>query len=362
MSSETDMGEDIRVLIAEDSLTVRLYLKNLIDETPGMRVIGTAGDGEEAIRLAQELRPDVISMDISMPRVDGLEAIRRIMAACPTPVVVVSGLLEVDIELSLQALQAGALAVVSKPPDRNNPEFPLRRQQLVTTLKAMAGVRVISRRDKLTSDESQPFKPTPKAPAARPIGGRRVKPEILVIGASTGGPSALHRLLQSFNGDFPVPVVIAQHMPHEFIAGMARWLNSATQLQVMIAQDGMTLRSGQVVIAPGTAHIALQRHGMHLTVELLPEMGNYRYQPSVDVLFESVARTCGSAAVGVVLTGMGEDGANGLLAMRQQGAYTLAQDEATSTVFGMPRAAIDKGAVEQVEPLTNLAPEILKVI
>lgn len=352
------MNDVIRVVIAEDSPTVRMYLKMLIEETPDMRVVGVAHNGEEAVTLVQELRPDVVSMDISMPRVDGLEATRRIMTLCPTPVVVVSGMLDMDIDLSLQALQAGALAVVSKPPDRNNPEFPAKRQQLVTTLRAMSGVRVIARREHLWQAEPVVVPALPVVKRA----ARRSRPELLAIGASTGGPSALHRLLQELPEDFPIPVVIVQHIPHEFIGGLARWLENVTPLEVEVARDGMVLSPGLVVLAPGTAHVLVQRHGMELVVRLLHDQSGYRYQPAVDVLFESVARVCGSAAIGVVLTGMGDDGAVGLLAMRQHGAYTLVQDEASSTVYGMPAAAVARGAAGQIEPLANLAPEIIKLV
>ena len=346
---------DIRVLIAEDSPTVRWHLKTLLEEA-GLRVVGMAQDGEQVVSLVQDLKPDVISMDIRRPRVDGLEATRRIMARYPTPVVIVSGMLDTEIDLSLQALEAGALAVVSKPPDRQNPEFAEKRQQLATMLRAMAGVRVIARREFF-----RPFEPLlmDVPPARLP---RRLTPEIVAIGASTGGPGALHQLLQMFPASFRVPMVIVQHMPHEFIGGLVRWLSSNTPLTVQVAENGMRLLAGKVMIAPGDVHLRVERRGSDLIARLESDRGAYRHQPSVDVLFESVARTCGSAAVGVILTGMGEDGAAGLLTMRQKGAYTFAQDEASSTVFGMPGAAMIRGAVERLEPLANIAPEILKLI
>ncbi len=345
---------DIRVLIAEDSPTVRWHLKTLLEEA-GLQVIGMAQDGEQVVSLVQDLKPDVVSMDIRMPRVDGLEATRRIMARTPTPVVIVSGMLDTEIDLSLQALEAGALAVVSKPPDRQNPEFAAKRQQLATMLRAMAGVRVIARREFLRPFVLPTGSPPPRAP-------RRLTPELIALGASTGGPGALHQLLQMFPAAVPVPMVVVQHMPHEFIGGLVRWLSSNTSLTVQLAQDGMQLLPGEVAIAPGDAHLLVERRGTELIARLMAEKGPYRYQPSVDVLFESVARVCGSAAIGVIMTGMGEDGAAGLLTMRQKGAYTFAQDEASSTVFGMPGAAFARGAVERLEPLANIAPEILKLI
>lgn len=349
------MSETIRVLVAEDSPTVRRYLTKLIEETPEMQVVGEARDGEEAVRLVSELRPDVVSMDIKMPLMDGLDATRRIMQVAPTPVVVVSSLLEEDIELSLMALQAGALAVVGKPPDRHHQTFEARREQLIKTLKAMADVRVISRRPQRNIGDVAEV-PAVIVPAARQ------QAEVLVIGASTGGPSALHRLVRSFPQEFDLPIAIVQHMPNEFINGLARWLSSVTRLAVHVASDGLRLSRGMIVIAPGTHHMTLIRRGDGLAIRLIEDAGGHRYQPSVDVLFESAAVTCGTSAIGVILTGMGDDGARGLLAMRQAGAHTLAQDESTSTVFGMPNAAILCGAVEQVQPLPNLATEIVKLI
>ena len=349
------MAEKIRVLIAEDSPTVRHYLVSLLSESPVLEVVGEAHNGEEAVQMVQQLKPDVVSMDIKMPLVDGLEATRRIMAQCPTPVVIVSGLLEGDVELSLQALEAGALAVVGKPPDRRSEEFPIKRQQLLTTLRAMAGVRVVARRDLLR--DSPPEGDVKPAPSRR-----RVRPELIAIGASTGGPSALHRLLAALPLDLSVPVLIVQHMPTEFIPGLARWLGNSTALPVRLAEQGLRLRAGEVIIASGAAHMLVRRQDTGLILHLEAERGEHRYQPSIDALFESIARHCGSAAVGIVLTGMGDDGANGLLAMRQAGAYTYAQDEASSTVYGMPQAALVRGAVEKVESLSALPSEIVKVL
>ncbi|MBC6934650.1 MAG: chemotaxis-specific protein-glutamate methyltransferase CheB [Chloroflexi bacterium] len=345
----------IRVLVAEDSPTVRHHLAGIINETPGLTVIGEARDGREVIELAQALQPDVISMDIRMPGIDGLEATRQIMTLCPMPIVVVSGLVDEDIDLAFRALQAGALAVVGKPTARSAPDFAARQRQLAHTLAAMAGVRVIRRWERPPgqngADTGRLIPPAaPTAPA----------PEIIAIGASAGGPGALSILLAGLP-TLPVPVVIVQHMPDEFMPGLARWLDKTTPLTVQIAADGDTLKPGTVYLSPGRAHLAVRRQGATLASALIHEQGIYRYQPAVDVLFQSVAAACGAAAVGVVLTGMGEDGADGLLAMRRAGARTFAQDRASCTVFGMPAAAIQRGAAEQVLPLKRLPGALLRL-
>ena len=352
------MADEIRILLAEDSATVRRYLISIIEETPGMRVIGEARNGDEVVKMVADLQPDVVSMDIKMPEMDGLEATRRIMAHHPTPVVVVSGMLDIDVELSLQALEAGALAVVGKPPDRQNPAYASKARELIMTLRAMAGVKVIARRAYTRhKDETQESGAT-IAEKQKTI----ATPEILAIGASTGGPSALNRLLKDFPADFPLPIVLVQHMPHEFIPGLARWLENTTSLRFEVARSALLLKAGTVTIAPGTAHLAILRRDSELLARLLPDDGLRRYVPSVDVLFESVAKICGGAAIGVILTGMGDDGANGLLTMRRAGAYTFVQDEASSTVFGMPRAAIEKQAAQSIESLANLPTKIMKLI
>lgn len=345
----------IRVLIAEDSITIRHHLVSLITETPWLEVVGQAGNGEEAIRLVGELKPDIVSMDINMPRLDGFEATRRIMNEYPTPVVVVSSLVEKDIDLSFQALEAGALAVVEKPPDRRNPAFQEKQAHLVKTLIAMAGVSVVRRG-------------LPK-PAARSAGQQvmeipvvETRPEIVAIGASAGGPSALSKLLGALPGDFPVPIIVVQHIPQEFVNGLARWLDKNTPLNVQVATDGALLQPGVVHLSPGKAHVRVFRWGESLNVQLVAEQGSYRYQPSVDVLFHSVAEVCGERAIGLVLTGMGDDGAAGLLQMREAGARTLVQDQLSSTVFGMPAAAIERQAAEQVKALADLPSAILELL
>jgi two-component system chemotaxis response regulator CheB len=273
----------------------------------------------------------------------------------PTPIVVVSGYLQSDVALSLKAIEAGALAVVGKLPARTHPTFEQKRYELLNTLRAMAQVRVIRRR-------TYPQTVTDDPALSHGLRGR-VRPNVLAIGASTGGPGALHHLLSAFPADFPLPVVIAQHMPQEFIPGLVRWLNHSTPLSVTLAESGEVARAGRVLLAPGDAHLMLQRDtNGALHAHLMPDNGQYRYCPSVDALFHSVAQTCGHAAAGLVLTGMGDDGAAGLLAMRRAGAITLAQDETSCVVYGMPGAAVQRGAVTHIETLADLAPAIQKLL
>lgn len=349
------MPNEIRVLIAEDSPTVRLYLRMLIDAEQDFLVVGEARDGAEAVAMTQSLRPDIVTMDIHMPVVDGLAATRQIMQFCPTPVVVVSGIIGEEVQASMDALESGALAVLPKLPDRAKPEFRQRQQELIKTLRALSSVRVISRRNYDDRPDTQP------RPVARPI-LTRTRAEVVVIGASTGGPSALQRTLSALPGDYKLPIVIVQHMPDEFLSGLARWLRNSTPLQVQMAHQGIELRPATVYLALGGAHLTIHRRLGRLMTHLVAEQGNHRFYPSINMLFESVARTCGAAAAGVILTGMGDDGADGLWKLRQAGGYTLAQDEKTSTVYGMPMAARERGAVERVVDLGNLPSELLKLI
>lgn len=348
-------SELIRVLIAEDSLTVRYHLAAIIDEMPQLMVIGMARDGEEAVNLVKELKPDVVSMDVRMPGMDGLEATRHIMRAHPTPVVIVSNLVEREIDLSFKALQAGALAVVPKPPSRNAPEFAAQRHQLVNTLQAMAGVRVVRR-------WASVYEVTQHEPKAYHTRRMRPTPELIAVAASAGGPSATATLLSGLGGGFKAPVVIVQHMPDEFIGGLARWLGKFTEAPVRMAADDEILQPGVVHLAPGGHHLRVQRHEGVFVARLDDKPGAYRYQPSADVLFESAAAACGERGVGIILTGMGDDGAAGLLAMRRAGARTFAQDESSSVVFGMPSAAIQRGAVERVMSPTQLAASLRKLL
>jgi two-component system chemotaxis response regulator CheB len=271
----------------------------------------------------------------------------------------VSSLLDEEIELSFQAMQAGALAVVPKPPSRDKPTFADQQRQLGTTLVAMAGVSVI-RRWQYAPRINIPIEAQDAVPRHKTLLFNQ--PEILAIGASAGGPSALSSLFAALPEDFPLPILVVQHMPGEFITGLTRWLAETTRLRVCMAEDRQPLQPGMIYLSPGNVHLTVNRQGDKLVSRLLPGGNDDRYQPSIDVLFHSIAETCRERAIGVILTGMGEDGAEGLLAMRRVGARTFAQDRGSSTIYGMPGAALERGGVEQVLPLSQLASGLLKLL
>jgi two-component system chemotaxis response regulator CheB len=347
----------IRVLVVEDSLTQRHQLVSLIQKAPGMTVAGQARDGLEALALIKKVKPDVISMDIRMPRLDGLETTRHIMEQHPTPIVIVSHAAS-DAELAIQAMQAGALAALEKPPARNHPDFARRCDELLSMLRLMAGVSVIRHWNAKPRPAAEQRSPLPPALATGNSTGTNQSPipEIVAIGASAGGPGALSALLTGLMPTLNLPILITQHLTAEFMPGLAEWLNRSGPLSVRLAAHGDVPRPGEVLLAPGGVHMSLSAEGR---IVLDSNKGAYRHQPAVDALFESVAQGYGPRAIGVVLTGMGDDGAAGLRAMRDAGAHTIAQDEATCVVFGMPGAAIALGAAEFVLPLKEISSAIL---
>jgi len=351
-------SEPIRVLIAEDSPTIRYYLRHIIDSDELLEVAGVAGDGEEAIEMVATLKPDVISMDVQMPHMDGLEATRYIMRHHPTPVVVVSGLVEHEVELSFRALQSGALAVVPKPPAHNDARFQERRSQLLNTLQAMADVQVVRR----WATVYEVAQPTDTDGERYETQGVRRAPEIIAVAASAGGPSALSTLISGLKNQLNVPMIVVQHMPPEFLPGLVRWLGKFTDLPIRIPDHNDILTPGVIHLAPGGFHLRVGRTGGMFTALLDETPGEYRHQPSADVLFESVAQVTRERGVGIVLTGMGTDGAAGLRAMRDLRARTFAQDSKSAVVFGMPNAAIQLNAAERILPPAQIAATIRKLI
>lgn len=342
----------IRVLIVDDSPTQRYLIRAILESDPELQVVGEARDGKEAIKLCQQLQPDIITMDIRMPRMDGYQAVRRIMAEWPRPILVLTST-QSDIELgiSYKAIESGALMVLGKPHDLpgSDPEA----DQLIATVKAMAEVKVVRRHWRVHKEGPEP--PPRQAYPRVPRGSVR----LIAMGASTGGPPALQVILQALPANLGVPIAVVQHISPGFVSGLARWLNDTTPLQVKVAEHGEPLNPGTAYLAPDDHHLQVTHNGLAWLGAAPPVDG---HRPSVTVLFESVARYYAAAAVGVLLTGMGDDGARGLKAMHDAGAYTIAQDEATSVVFGMPKEAIALGAADEVLPLERIGSRLVELV
>jgi two-component system, chemotaxis family, protein-glutamate methylesterase/glutaminase len=350
-------GQPIRVLLAESSRVQCQFLIDLL-QMGGLSVVGTASDGLEAVAAARHLRPDVIVMEIAMPKLDGYEAARQIMESAPTPVVLVSS--NATPEEMLAALGVGALTVIPRP-IANDASGQTREQlSFVTTVRLMADVLVVTRRaNRVVGQQQAPASTeiSAKPPLAPPLPG--LPPQILAIAASTGGPFAVQTLLSGLGSDFPLPILLAQHISHGFVRSLADWLQKASGFPVVIARPSDPLLPGHVYLAPEEHHLSVFVRDYAANRPARPED---HYCPNGDVLFETVAMVYGHRAIGVVLTGMGDDGARGLRALRAAGGRTLAQDEASSVVYGMPRAAVELGAAERSLPLTELARAICDLV
>lgn len=336
----------IRILVAEDSPTTRALLVAILESDPELQVVGQARTGREAVAMALELRPDLITMDVHMPVMDGLEATKEIMVQLPTPILVVSSTSnQSQIELSLSAQRAGALMVVPTPRNPLAPDYAEHRDRLVAMVKAMAQVKVVRRWS--TRHAASP--PPPAGPGSR-------SPRLVAIGASTGGPAALLEILSALPPDFPVPIVVVQHIAEDFVAGLAQWLTASCNLHVKIAEDGERLLPRTAYLAPDDRHLGVGT-GLRALLSSAPAIGGFR--PSASFLFQSAAAICGKSLLSVILTGMGRDGVAGLHAVRGAGGRVIAQDEATSAVYGMPREAAAEGVVDLVLPLQEIAPRLV---
>jgi two-component system chemotaxis response regulator CheB len=346
----------IRVLIVDDSAVVRQTLSDILSADPAIEVIGTASDPFVAAERMRDETPDVITLDIEMPRMDGLTFLQKIMTQHPIPVVICSSLAESGAASTLKALEYGAVDIIAKP--RFGTKQFLEESCIVLreAVKAAAGARLRT----LTPKRAVEPKLTADAilSAAREGAMLETTEKVVVIGASTGGTEALRALLEVLPPDAP-GIVIVQHMPEVFTRAFANRLDSLCQISVKEAETNDSVIRGRALIAPGNHHALLKRSGARYYVEIKDGPLVSRHRPSVDVLFRSAARYAGRNAVGVILTGMGDDGARGLLEMKEAGASTIAQDEATSVVFGMPNEAIKRGAADVVLPLPSIAGSIL---
>jgi len=354
------MPGKVRVLIIDDSASVRQTLTAILSADPDIEVMGVASDPFMAARKIREEIPDVITLDVEMPQMDGITFLRKLMAQHPVPVVMCSSLTESGSETLMQALEAGAVDIILKPRIGAADHLAESADRIRTVVKGAARARVGRLRPPRTAEGSTTAKLTADAVLPPPkIGAMAKTTEMVVcVGASTGGTEALRELLEALPANAP-GMVIVQHMPEKFTAAFAKRLNGLCEVEVKEASDGDPVLRGHVLIAPGDHHMLLERRGARYEVSIRSGPLVSRHRPSVDVLFRSAARSAGANAMGVIMTGMGDDGARGMNEMHQAGAYTVAQDEATSIVFGMPKEAIAHGGVEKIVPLDQIAREIL---
>jgi two-component system chemotaxis response regulator CheB len=341
----------IRILVVEDSVTVRRHLCEVLARDPGVEVVGEGGDGKQAIELCLALRPDVVTMDMMLPVMSGLGATEYIMAHCPTPILIVSSSTNRgELFKTYEALAAGAVDVLEKPHgDDGDGDW---ERRFIAAVKLVSRVRAITHpRARLGA-----FGRTP-APVAAPLAKTIHEPgSIIAIGASTGGPAAIVDILRQLPPPVPIPLLLVLHIAEPFASSFAEWLDGQTGHRVSYARDGdvISRRAGEVLMAPPDFHLTVRGGRAHLSRG--PERHSCR--PSVDVLFESIAAEYRSGAIACLLTGMGRDGAAGLLLIRQAGGFTIAQDEATSVVYGMPREAVLLGAADSVLPLGEIGPAL----
>lgn len=350
----------IRVLIAEDSPTARTLLIDMFKRAGDFEIVGIAVDGLEAVERTRTFRPDVVTMDIQMPGMDGLEATRRIMSEHPTPIVIVSSLDVGSVEVSMEALRTGALAVLEKPVGPGAPTWESSRNTLLSTVRSMSQVKLVRRWGSVPpyrSNVPDPIPATERSGEPRTLTTPTASPASLVpikaigIAASTGGPAAYHKILSGLDADYPIPILIVQHIAHGFGDGFARWLANACTVRVKIAERGETLRPATVYVAPDDLHLGVTANGR---VELSSEKPRSGFRPSASYLFESLAEALGAQAAGVILTGMGSDGVDGLSILKRCGGRVIAQDEGTSDIYGMPAAAAKAGIVDIVASLSDI--------
>ncbi|MEM8781356.1 MAG: chemotaxis response regulator protein-glutamate methylesterase [Planctomycetota bacterium] len=334
----------MRVLIADDSAFMRQALARAIGETGGLEVVGRAKNGKEAVELATQLKPDAISLDIEMPEMDGLTALRHIMRACPTRVLMCSSLTTAGSVQSLQALRMGAADVIAKENGATLPGGKTFHEEYVRRLQALAESSIEARQVK---PEIQTKTNQNSGPAWTPPRIERL--DLIAIGSSTGGPPVLETLLTALPANLPVPVVVAQHMPRIFTQSMAERLNDVAPLPVVHAEHGTPLRPGQVYVCPGGEHAHVVRYAQNqLRLKVGPEPTTDLYYPSVDALFHSIAEATGARTLAFILTGIGEDGSKGAKTLRDAGGHIVAQDRASSVVYGMPRSVAERGLASTV--------------
>jgi len=337
--------------VAEDSAVVARVLVDVLTTDPDIEVVGVAADGVEAVAMAKSLKPDLITMDVRMPKMDGLVATRKIMEEMPTPIVVVSASVNVqDLNITFEALRAGALEIIEKPKGIGQKDYEAVRGRLNRAVKAMSEVKVVRRMPEARLRRRSRL---PKAVLRAGEKGR-----VVLIGSSTGGPAALEKIFSQLPVKFPAPVLAVQHIAPGFIGGLAEWLTQGSGLHVKVAAAGEEPQPGTVYFAPDGYHMVVDQDGLIALDDGPPEKG---HKPSVDRLFTTAARTWGARCVGALLTGMGKDGVAGLAEVKRAGGLAFAQDEKSAVIYGMPKEAVAAGVVDKVLSLGDIAAEMVSL-
>lgn len=353
----------VKVLIVDDSAFMRNALTSMLSSDPEIKIVGTARDGLEAIEKVVSLAPDIVTMDVEMPRMDGLTALKNIMEKNPVPVIMVSSLTVDGAKVTLDALDLGAVDFIPKNLSELSINIVKIREMLLDKIKQIAKKGINRRRMALPARRPSVTKAeeTPRAFPVRTTGERRVG--IVSIGTSTGGPKALQEIIPKLPKDFPVPIVIAQHMPANFTGPFAERLNQLSQISVKEAEDGELLKNGVVYIAPGRGHMRVKRvRGIETVISISENKEDFIYRPSVDALMASVSEFFPGRSLGVILTGMGNDGVKGLAELKKSGGRIFAQDEETCVVYGMPKAVVDAGIADKVLSIEEMAGEIINAV
>ncbi len=353
------MSKKIKVLVVDDSAVVRQVMREILESDPAIEVLDTAGDPFIAAEKIKKELPDVITLDVEMPRMDGITFLKKLMTQHPIPVVMCSSLTEIGAETTLRALEYGAVDIITKPKMGIQQFIEESRIRICDSVKAAAQANVVNL--KIQHKMQPTAKLTADAVMPRPTGNAmlRTTEKIVAVGASTGGTEALRVFLEMMPQDAP-GIVIVQHMPENFTKAFATRLNTLCDIEVKEAEDNDTILRGRALIAPGNKHLLIKRSGARYYVEVKEGPLVSRHRPSVDVLFRSAAQFSGANTVGVIMTGMGDDGARGMLEMKESGAYNIAQDEKSCVVFGMPNEAIKIGAVDKILPLDSIAGAVLR--
>lgn len=339
-----------RVVIADDSPLMRLILTDIVNTDPELEVVGTANNGKEALDMCKKLKPDVLTLDMEMPEFNGAWAVRAIMKECPTHILIVSGLGNTNIQPILNALKDGAIDYINKPSQGRTSKIRDINDQILAKIKAVA-----------SSNLNQKSAPIKKNTFEHSF-SENIHHEVIVIGSSTGGPGALEKVVTKLPGNLPIPVVISQHMPANFVASFVKRLNEICALDVIVAKEGTYVLPGQIAIMSGTCNPVLKRVKGKVKVDKTDEQFRHFNNPSVDSMFLSTAKEYKDKAIGVILTGMGKDGGVGLKEMADKGAFTIGQDEKTCIVYGMPKFAFELGAVQRQVPINEIGGFIVSAL